>query len=640
MSNRSIITSIVLVPFLIIGFSFTGNQHDAELRSKKAVGYFSADVDSLLICAKQLQKAAEQPTASVEELKKHFAASRKAFKQTEVITAYFFPATEQMLNSPPIPEADEEEGTQLIRTPEGLQHIGELIYADTLSGENKNDLLLSCRRFTASCFRLKQLSASAAFTDWQLMEALRFEVIRIYSLGLTGFDTPEYPLALSDAKTAAESVQKYAMLFSTSLSEKNRKLEKSYRAALTAFVKSIPQNKDADDFDRLSFIRSKANPLSVQFTKAAKVLGLTPQIATSAMRWEAATPFERGAIDPWFYARSNRSEYKRKEVAELGRILFFEPLLSGNGLRSCASCHQPGKSFTDGQPQSTAFTGNGTVLRNSPSLLNAALQPAYFYDSRVNSLEDQARLVVANNIELHGDIAAAAEILRESDEYRMLFRKAFSGTEDTLISPKSIFIAIAAFERTLLAQDAPFYKYMRNETTAYSEEAKQGFNLFTGKAACATCHFLPYFGGIIPPLYSKGEVEIIGVPATPDTTNTTIDSDEGRMRVNGMQLHRYAFKTPMLTNIAETAPYMHNGVYKTMEEVIDFYNKGGGTGLNIAPQNQTLPPDKLELTASEKTAIIAFLKTLTDTSIKITAPEKLPTFNHPERNTRKPGGVY
>ncbi|MGL5889405.1 MAG: cytochrome-c peroxidase, partial [Bacteroidia bacterium] len=358
---------------MIIGLSFTGNQQEAELRLKKAAELFAGDADSLLICAKQLQKSAENPNLSAEELKKHFAASRKAFKRTELITAYFFPATEQMLNSPPIPEADEEEGTQLVRTPEGLQHIGELIYADTLSSEIKTELEISCRRFTASCFRLKQLSASAVFTDWQLMEALRFEVIRMYSLGLAGFDTPEYPLALADAKSAAESVQKYATLFSTSLSSKNKKLEKSYRAALAAFVKSIPQNKEADDFDRLNFIRSKANPLSVQLTKAAFALGLKPQIATSAMRWEAATPFERGAIDPWFYARSNRSEYKRKEVAELGRILFFEPLLSGNGLRSCASCHQPGKSFTDGLPQSTAFTGKGTVLRNSPTLINAAL---------------------------------------------------------------------------------------------------------------------------------------------------------------------------------------------------------------------------------------------------------------------------
>ncbi|MGL5888524.1 MAG: cytochrome-c peroxidase, partial [Bacteroidia bacterium] len=142
------------------------------------------------------------------------------------------------------------------------------------------------------------------------------------------------------------------------------------------------------------------------------------------------------------------------------------------------------------------------------------------------------------------------------------------------------------------------------------------------------------------PLYAKGEVEIIGVPSTSDTVNAKIDSDEGRMRVNGMELHRFAFKTPMLGNIAETAPYMHNGIYKTLEEVIDFYNKGGGTGLNIAPENQTLPPDKLELTATEKAAIIAFLKTLTDTSVKITAPEKLPAFNNQERNLRKPGGVY
>ena len=639
MNVKSIRILLAILPLLFALFAFN-DKAPAASKKETALAMFAEDADMLLKEAQLLQKMVIAGNTSTENLQQQLSRTRKAYKRTELITAYFYPATEQMLNGPPIPEADEEEGTQLVRTPDGLQHIAELIYAESLDVDEKLDLETSCRRFTAACFRLPQMANQATFEDWQLMEALRLEVIRIYTLGLTGFDAPDYSVALHDTKAAAESVEKYALLFLNEVKPKDKKLEKNCRAALNAFVRAIDVHASEDAFDRLSFIRSKANPLSRQLTRVAVLLNLQPVVNTTALRFEAATPFDKEAIDPWFYARFNNAAYKRSSVAGLGRLLFFEPLLSGDGQRSCASCHNADRFFTDGNARSTAFTGNGTVLRNAPTLWNAALQPAYFYDARVPSLEDQARLVVANSIELHGDIQAASSLLMQSSEYVQLFRNAFAGTEDTTISPRSIFIAISAYQRTLLAYNAPFYTFMRGETNTLSTDAKNGFNIFTGKAACATCHFLPYFSGSVPPLYAKGEVEIIGVPSSTDTLHAKLDSDAGRYNVNGMELHRHAFKTPGLSQVAHTAPYMHNGVYASLEEVIDFYNRGGGSGLGIAPANQTLPEDKLGLTPKEKTELIAFLHTLTDNTAKASAPQRLPAFGNAQYDNRRPGGLY
>ena len=141
-----------------------------------------------------------------------------------------------------------------------------------------------------------------------------------------------------------------------------------------------------------------------------------------------------------------------------------------------------------------------------------------------------------------------------------------------------------------------------------------GFNLFMGKAKCATCHYVPLFNGSKPPTYYYQESEVIGVPATADTLHPLLDSDSGRIHTLNLDFFNHAFKTPTLRNIALTAPYMHNGVYKTLEEVIDFYDKGGGQGLGLSLPNQTLPADKLQLTKTEKKNLKAFLLTLTDTT--------------------------
>ena len=154
---------------------------------------------------------------------------------------------------------------------------------------------------------------------------------------------------------------------------------------------------------------------------------------------------------------------------------------------------------------------------------------------------------------------------------------------------------------------------MRGEKLLSSKEIN-GFNLFMGKAKCGTCHFMPLFSGAKPPRFYFIESEVIGVPATKNKRQPKLDSDSGRFLITRQPLHLFSFKTPTLRNIALTAPYMHNGVFSSLEEVVEFYTDGGGKGLHIAPTNQSLPFERLGLTKDERANIVAFMKTLTDTS--------------------------
>jgi cytochrome c peroxidase len=129
-----------------------------------------------------------------------------------------------------------------------------------------------------------------------------------------------------------------------------------------------------------------------------------------------------------------------------------------------------------------------------------------------------------------------------------------------------------------------------------------------GKGKCATCHFFPLFNGTVPPAYQETESEVLGAPAT--AAGKEVDSDVGKFVLTEREPHRYAFKTPTVRHVSKTAPYMHNGVYKTLEEVVDFYNNGGGNGLGFNLENQTLPFDELNLTINEKKALVAFMRVL------------------------------
>ena len=165
-----------------------------------------------------------------------------------------------------------------------------------------------------------------------------------------------------------------------------------------------------------------------------------------------------------------------------------------------------------------------------------------------------------------------------------------------------------------------------------------------GKAACGTCHFAPTFAGLVPPHFKESEGEVLGVPATIDTINPKLDTDLGRFDNGRMKERadhmRNAFKTVTVRNVALTGPYMHNGVYSTLEEVVDFYNRGGGLGLGLDVPNQTLSGDALDLTQGDIKDLVIFMETLTDTTGLTQIPVVLPQFDDEKLNKRVIGGKY
>jgi cytochrome c peroxidase len=172
--------------------------------------------------------------------------------------------------------------------------------------------------------------------------------------------------------------------------------------------------------------------------------------------------------------------------------------------------------------------------------------------------------------------------------------------------------ALAAFLRTLVYLNSAFDRYLQGDTLALTKQQQDGFNLFMGKAQCGTCHFAPLFNGLTPPLFQLTEFEVLGTSLSDTLEHPRSDPDQGRFGVFPISFYKQAFKTPTVRNAAVTAPYMHNGSFSSLEKVVDFYDKGGGIGLGLPVENQTLSAAPLHLTAEEKKAVISFMEALTD----------------------------
>ncbi|WP_455379138.1 cytochrome-c peroxidase [Petrachloros mirabilis] len=290
--------------------------------------------------------------------------------------------------------------------------------------------------------------------------------------------------------------------------------------------------------------------------------------------------------------------YKAK--IELGKQLYFDGRLSKNNSISCAFCHNPLTGFAD--PRQTSIgVGGGVGGRQAPTVYNTGFIPLQFWDGRAGSLEEQAIGPIQNPVEMAETHENVVKKLGKIKGYQQQFRTVF-GTDVNL---QGIAEAIAAYERTVLSTNSAFDKYVLGDSTAMDEAAVRGMGLFKGKARCIVCHNGPNF--------TDNQFHNLGVPQV-----GPMKEDLGRYYVTRLDRDKGAFKTPTLRSITETAPYMHDGAFKTLEEVVDFLDQGGGKNSNVSP---LLKP--LDLTKEEKADLIAFLKTLTGEPIKFEMP-KLP----------------
>jgi cytochrome c peroxidase len=453
---------------------------------------------------------------------------------------------------------------------------------------------------TTSATLLRSSFEKSALQDWQIIDAAKQEIFRIETLGLNRYDTPLAGNCFIESAAALKSTQAAITNYTPA---GNDRLGSNFQQAIRYLLHPVSFN----NFDRAAFITRYANPLSRAITELRKQMDMPDIRYNRLLNQDAGTLFDRDAFNRNAYTDAPSDSATAEKIA-LGKKLFFDPVLSGTMSRSCATCHQPEKAFTDGLPKNTDLTGKKLISRNTPTLINAALQQAQFYDLRATSLEDQAIDVVRNRDEMHGDMQLSTQKLWGDNAYRKLFGSAFPIPKRQQIDTLEVMNALASFVRSLTALNSRFDDYMQGKTTALKPAELKGFNIFMGKARCTTCHYLPLFNGNLPPRYMQMDAEILGVPQT--IKGKRIDPDPGVFAMIPEPFNRYAFKTTTIRNVTKTAPYMHNGVFNTLEEVIDFYDKGGGAGMGIKTDNQTLDAEPLNLTALEKKELVAFMKSL------------------------------
>ena len=315
--------------------------------------------------------------------------------------------------------------------------------------------------------------------------------------------------------------------------------------------------------------------------------------------WAADYPAVPAGLPPVPWPANNPYSAQK---AKLGRYLYFDTRLSADNTVSCATCHDPRHGLTDGAAVSTGIRGQkGT--RSAPTVVNRAYSLAQFWDGRAATLEQQALIPMESPIEMANTAAGVAARLRGIAGYRAMFAAAF-GSEG--IDIDRVTMAIACFERTVLAGNSPYDRYKRGDRSAMTPAQVRGMAVFFDRASCDHCH-----GGVNFTTNAYANEGIGTDKAAPD---------EGRYAVTHERRDWAAFKIPTLREVEHTAPYMHDGRFQTLEEVVEFYNQGGIPNKNL---DSNIRP--LHLTDPQKQDLVAFLKSLSGEGWQwVKAPETLP----------------
>lgn len=597
---------IVLIGFAVMSFNpvYKGKENENTFVNK-ALSDFKNRLERL---KSDVYKFSEDQI-TVEELQNSLSDTRKSFKEIEFYIAYHYPEfTKTHLNAAPLFHIEAAGTSAYTLPPEGLQVLNELIFSDEAGKEKEKIKTITDFLYNSySSFYLSTVKNGLSRGNNKTLP-LRIELIRIYTLGVTGFDTPGSLNISEEASHALTGIKKY---INDDAYFKNYNAQKANQV-LTEGINYLSKNKDFETFDRIEFYKKYIQPLYEEFGKWDG----SPDDLKEFSGWNVGNKnfFSSDFLDPYFYTLLKSSE-DNPDLRSLGKSIFYDQNLSQNGKMSCAACHLQENAFTDLKIKSQSNVEGKTVLRNSPSLYNAVFAKRFFYDLRAFYLEQQAEHVIYNDDEFNTSYEDIIKKLKTKPEYKKAFRTAF---KDGKISKENFSKALSSYVASLYSFDSDFDRFMRNEKDV-SDDVKKGYNLFMGKASCATCHFAPHFSGLVPPFFNENESEVLGVTSKPvNHLPVELDSDLGRgnspVKKEKSWIYDYSFKTVTVRNIALTKPYFHNGAFNTLEEVLDFYNEGGGEGLGLKMKNQTLPPDKLDLTKTEISQIIAFLNSLTDVS--------------------------
>jgi cytochrome c peroxidase len=531
-----------------------------------------------------------------------FKKIRTEYKKIESFIEYYFQGLSRRINGPALPEIKTDDN--IVNDASGLQVIEEILFdekLDTTELKKQAKILITDLNF------IKQNFKDLPIQNHHFYELIQHEIIRIAVLGITGFDSPVAFNSINEAHASLEGIEEFYSLY---VQINNQKVNTSLINAIHKANKYINDHNNFDNFDRLVFIKHYLMPISTQLELEFKeVIKNNPLVNTPKVFNGTLSDLMQGkrlnadAFSPYEESKST------PEKSKLGGYLFNNTELSRSNKVSCATCHDKNLSFTDGKKVSSLNIHKNSVNRNSPTLYYSAFQKFFFYDMRSQDLENQIESVMQNPDEFNLSPEEIKNKLQTKKEIVALFKKAYPKSKE--ITSYEIRNSIASYVRSLMPFKAKVDNFFNDKDTLTISE-KNGFNLFAGKAKCATCHFIPLYNGTAPPWFNNSESEVIGVPEKINWEHAVVDKDLGRYKFNQLEQLKYSFKTPSIRNSEKTAPYMHNGVFNTLEDVIKFYELGGGNGIGMQLEYQTLPFDNLKLTKEEKRDLINFLNTLTD----------------------------
>ena len=529
----------------------------------------------------------------IEQIRTFYLKSRLAFKEVEPYMSFVEKEMYLSLNRANLFKVEAEDLTNIRKgNPSSYQVLEELLYADSLNIK----LIEKNAKSIFNRLRVIQHNTNFNFQKHHIIWLIKDQISRSAFLGTTGYDSP---VLVNSLKETSET---YTTLIDILKHSKNYFSDNSlYDKVLEEFILTTTfLDSDFESFDRYKFLKERINNQIVLLNKIQD-------------DWKVDFPFEmvysnnfnsffsKEAFNVKYFDSHYSEKYSNEQTIKLGKLLFNDKRLSVDNSISCATCHDKDLAFTDGKKTFTNQT------RNTPTIKYSGFQKGFFYDSRASSLEGQIVSVVNNSNEFHTDLQNLENIVKTDPVYANLFKDTYGK-----ITQFNIRHAISNYTRSLSPFNSKFDNNINGLENTLTQSEINGFNLFMGKAACATCHFAPLFNGTVPPLYKESEMELIGVPET--KAEKEISKDLGRYHYFNIEERKHFFKTPTIRNIAKTAPYMHNGVYDTLEEVISFYNRGGGNGIGYKEEleYQTLPSDSLGLSEQEVNDLIAFMNTLTD----------------------------
>lgn len=598
----------LLVLFLVVSSILLSCKKEvakpARVVSEKSTSLFNEDIrnyyfETLDSASYFIQKL--DTTISIEKNQQYFLKSRAWYKRVEPMLIAYDYENYLSMNAPNLlkVEIDDYQDVKVLK-PKSYQVLEETLFTGEAIDNKTLQNTLTYLKVRLPYIRKNHILIRQS--DRHHLKMIRDAIVNIATKGITGFDSPMLANSLQEAIYNYETLQKVLTIYEETFVDTS--IYKDFQKEIESTIVSLEAG-DFDSFDRYSFIKNHTNKQLSLINKVANHWNITLNTSRE-LNPTSANLFDKDFFNIKKFALPRSPEITAERIA-LGKQLFNDTNLSVSKSISCATCHVQSLAFTDGNK--IAKGANGKALqRNSPTLTYAVFQKTMFYDGRATGLEDQIVNVVNDVDEFHMDLNSIEKIINDDAKYKTAFNELYDGKATNWNARH----AIATYIRSLAPFDSKFDRNMQGKEESLSDEEILGFNLFMGKAACASCHFPPAFNGTVPPKYMETEFENLGVPKNASFQHPVLDDDPGQYLPYMVEERKNFFKTATVRNIELTAPYMHNGVYNTLEEVVNFYNVGGGAGMGLDVPLQTLPPDSLHLSNSESKAIVAFMKTLTD----------------------------